>query len=323
MRGWHRTPPGNPSSPVADSQFRKDWVSENFTGGPLKAGGFVNGDDDSYSYGCAILFIYYLKDQLGFSMSQIVKMVRRHWMTPTVSSPTGAPMRSGDSSRSWTDTFPSARSSPQTTHSRCPKSLCRPRSVRVQRDQGILLLIAVRMTGSSTPGEIFWARAAMDSPSWTELPDRCRACSGSGGGSARLSVRRGQGPGRQPVPRPEQLGQAFVGWQDVGFQSKVAAGAAASGETTAVVAVDLRGVVSYSYWDIRPGWYVIRRAGRRLPDRCRACSGSGGGSARLSCIGQGPGRQPVPQPRTAGPGLRWMAGRGLPEQSGCRGGGVR
>ena len=39
----------------------------------------------------------------------------------------------------------------------------------------------------------------------------------------------------------------------MGFQSKVAAGAAASGETTAVVAVDLRGVVSYSYWDLGQG----------------------------------------------------------------------
>jgi len=63
----------DPSSAVADSEFRKDWVSQNFTGGPLKAGGSVNGDDDSYSYGCAMLFIYYLKSQLGFSVPQIVQ----------------------------------------------------------------------------------------------------------------------------------------------------------------------------------------------------------------------------------------------------------
>jgi hypothetical protein len=66
-------PTADPTAAVADSEFRKDWVSQNFTGGPLKAGGTVHGDDDSYSYGCAMLFIYYLKSQLGFSMPQIVQ----------------------------------------------------------------------------------------------------------------------------------------------------------------------------------------------------------------------------------------------------------
>jgi hypothetical protein len=66
-------PTTDPSSAVADSEFRKDWVSRNFTGGPLRAGGTVRGDDDSYSYGCAMLFIYYLKSQLGFSMAEIVQ----------------------------------------------------------------------------------------------------------------------------------------------------------------------------------------------------------------------------------------------------------
>jgi len=66
-------PTTDPSSAVADSEFRQDWVSRNFTGGPLKAGGTVRGDEDSYSYGCAMLFIYYLKSQLGFSMPQIVQ----------------------------------------------------------------------------------------------------------------------------------------------------------------------------------------------------------------------------------------------------------
>lgn len=56
-----------------DSEFRKDWVSKNFKGGDLKAGGHVNGDDDSYSIGCAMLFIFFLKDQLGFTMAQIVQ----------------------------------------------------------------------------------------------------------------------------------------------------------------------------------------------------------------------------------------------------------
>lgn len=66
-------PTTDPTSAVDDSEFRKDWISTNFTGGPLKAGGSVRGDDDSYSYGCAMLFIYYLKSQLGYSMPQIVQ----------------------------------------------------------------------------------------------------------------------------------------------------------------------------------------------------------------------------------------------------------
>jgi hypothetical protein len=66
-------PTQDPTSAVADSVFRKDWVSENFTGGRLKAGGNVAGDQDSYSFGCAMLFIYYLKDQLDFSMPGIVQ----------------------------------------------------------------------------------------------------------------------------------------------------------------------------------------------------------------------------------------------------------
>ena len=66
-------PTTDPTSAVDDSEFRKDWISKNFTGGPLRAGGAVGGDDDSYSYGCAMLFIYYLKSQLGYSMRQIVQ----------------------------------------------------------------------------------------------------------------------------------------------------------------------------------------------------------------------------------------------------------
>jgi len=66
-------PTTDPTSAKADSVFRKDWVSANFTGGDLRAGGSVAGDQDSYSFGCAMLFIYYLKDQLGFTMDEIVQ----------------------------------------------------------------------------------------------------------------------------------------------------------------------------------------------------------------------------------------------------------
>jgi hypothetical protein len=66
-------PTTDPSAAVADDAFRKDWVTQNFTGGPLKAGGNVNGDQDTYSYGCAMLFLSYLKDQLGHPVPQIVQ----------------------------------------------------------------------------------------------------------------------------------------------------------------------------------------------------------------------------------------------------------
>ena len=48
--------------------LRQDWVSNEFTG---EDG--VPGDEDWYSFGCAILFIYYLKDQLHYRMPQIVQ----------------------------------------------------------------------------------------------------------------------------------------------------------------------------------------------------------------------------------------------------------
>jgi hypothetical protein len=62
--GWG----GTPSSLSSHNAFRQDWVSTTFTG---ESG--VHGDGDWFSFGCAILFIYYLKDQLGFTMPQIVQ----------------------------------------------------------------------------------------------------------------------------------------------------------------------------------------------------------------------------------------------------------
>jgi hypothetical protein len=74
VNAWLASDPTvDPTSAVLDSEFRKDWVSQNFEGGQLRAGGSVAADQDSYSFGCAMLFIYYLKSQLGFSMFQIVQ----------------------------------------------------------------------------------------------------------------------------------------------------------------------------------------------------------------------------------------------------------
>jgi hypothetical protein len=68
-------PTKDPSAAVADDAFRKDWVSTNFKGGPLKAGGNVAGDQDSYSVGCSMLFLFYLLSQLDFTISQVVQSV--------------------------------------------------------------------------------------------------------------------------------------------------------------------------------------------------------------------------------------------------------
>jgi uncharacterized protein YaeQ len=66
-------PTQDPTSAKADTEYRKDWISVNFTGGDLRVGGFVPGDQDSYSFGCAMLFTYYLKDQRGYTMAEIVQ----------------------------------------------------------------------------------------------------------------------------------------------------------------------------------------------------------------------------------------------------------
>lgn len=111
-------PTTDPTAAVADSEFRKDWVSQNFTGGPLKAGGNVGGDDDSYSYGCSMLFIYYLKTQLGYSMAQIIQngagTLEATYQRLTNARLTAFP-RSG---RSSTDILHAASKSPPTTPSR-------------------------------------------------------------------------------------------------------------------------------------------------------------------------------------------------------------
>ena len=59
---------GSPATLPSHTMLRQDWVSNEFTG---ESG--VNGDGDWYSFGCAIVFIYYLKDQLHHSMQQIVQ----------------------------------------------------------------------------------------------------------------------------------------------------------------------------------------------------------------------------------------------------------
>lgn len=75
VNAWLASDPTQDStSAVADTEFRKDWVSMSFAGGPLRAGDAVAGDQDSYSFGCAMLFINYLRSQLGYTEAEIIQL---------------------------------------------------------------------------------------------------------------------------------------------------------------------------------------------------------------------------------------------------------
>jgi len=64
---WMKDQPSAKKLP-SHTQPRQDWVNNTFEG---EHG--VHGDWDEFSYGCAELFMFYLKSQLGFSMEQIVQ----------------------------------------------------------------------------------------------------------------------------------------------------------------------------------------------------------------------------------------------------------
>jgi hypothetical protein len=66
-------PTKDPTAAVADDSFQKDWISQNFEGGPLKAGKNVAGDQDVYSVSCAMLYLFFLKSQLDFTLPQIAQ----------------------------------------------------------------------------------------------------------------------------------------------------------------------------------------------------------------------------------------------------------
>lgn len=65
-------PTKDPSAPVADSAFHKDWVTSSFTGGPDKNGKSVAGDQDGYSIGAGLVFLNYLTSQLDFDIHDVI-----------------------------------------------------------------------------------------------------------------------------------------------------------------------------------------------------------------------------------------------------------
>ncbi|MFN8242490.1 MAG: hypothetical protein U0X40_00440 [Ferruginibacter sp.] len=73
INGWLACNPARDyTSAVEEKEFRQNWVATKFTGGTYKAGGYVQPCSGGYSFGCAMLFIYYLHEQLGFSMKEII-----------------------------------------------------------------------------------------------------------------------------------------------------------------------------------------------------------------------------------------------------------
>lgn len=50
---------------------RSDWVNTTYTGSNVGAT-FVHGDGDPVSFGCALCFIYYMTQQLGFSINEVI-----------------------------------------------------------------------------------------------------------------------------------------------------------------------------------------------------------------------------------------------------------
>ena len=248
-------PTTDPTSAVDDSEFRKDWVSKNFTGGPLKAGGAVRGDDDSYSYGCAMLFIYYLKSQLGYSMPQIVQN------GGATLADTYRNLTDGQTNAFWAfksllaEHFPIGVQSP--TDDPFPLS---PVSVSTKLAPGA-------GASGNTTAQVVTRTDGRILYTWWELGQ-----GGQGFGEVEGDGRSDAAPAVALVGAQHnylfvlvkgldgnlylnqgELGKPFVGWQQIGFKTNLAPGAASSGNTTAVVAVRTDGRIFYDWWELGQG----------------------------------------------------------------------
>ena len=249
-------PTTDPTSAVADSEFRKDWVSQNFTGGPLRAGGTVHGDDDSYSYGCAMLFIYYLKSQLGFSMPQIVQRAG------ATLADTYQALTNGQTKGFWefksllAEHFPIGVQSP--TDDPFPLS---PFPVLTSTASGAgssgntTAIVVTR-----TDERIFykWWDLGQGGQVYGELEGGGRT--GAAPAAALVGPQHNylfvvvKGLDGNIYVNQGELGKPFVGWgSSKNFQTGVAPGAASSGNTTAVVAAGTDGRIFYDWWDLGQG----------------------------------------------------------------------
>jgi hypothetical protein len=251
-------PTTDTSSAVADSEFRKDWVSQNFTGGPLRAGGPVRGDDDSYSYGCAMLFIYYLKSQLGFSMPQIVQNGG-----PTLAD-TYRALTNGQTNGFWAfkslldEHFPIGVQSPTDDPFPLPAISIPTRVAPGAGSSGNTTALAV----TGTDDRIFytWWDLGQSGQGYGELDgggrsDAAPAAALVGPQHNYLFVAI-KGPDDYLLLNQGELGKPFAGWGSMdfqtggAFQSAVAPGLASSGNTSAVVAASTDGRIFYDWWDL-------------------------------------------------------------------------
>ena len=242
------------TSAVADSEYRKNWVFENFKGSNLKAGGYVPGDQDSYSFGCSILFIYYLKDQLGFSMPQIVQNGGAT-LAETYKNLTGKnddPFWAFKSLLS--DHFPQGVQSPSDN----PFPLTPSVSSKVAPGMG---------SSNNTSSLVFikpdnrvfytWWVLGEGGKGFGEMDGNGRSDSAPAaalvGGKNNYLFSIVKGLDNSLYLNQGELGKTFVGWQAMNFQTNMSPGAASSGDTTAVVAVSPDGRIFYTWWVLGEG----------------------------------------------------------------------
>jgi hypothetical protein len=249
-------PTTDPTSAVADSEFRKDWVTRNFTGGPLRAGGNVHGDDDSYSYGCAMLFIYYLKSQLGFSMPQIVQRAG------ATLADTYQALTQGQTKGFWefrsllAEHFPPGVESP--TDDPFPLLPVRPSTNTAPAAGSSGITTALIVTGTDHRLLYKWWDLGQGGQIYGELEgggrtDAAPAAALVGPQHNYLFVAIKGLDGNVYLNQGE-LGKPFVGWQSSkNFQTNLALGAASSGDITATVAVSIDGRIFYDWWALGQG----------------------------------------------------------------------
>jgi hypothetical protein len=256
VNAWLASDPTvDPTSAVADSEFRKDWVSENFTGGPLRAGGSVRGDDDSYSNGCAMLFIYYLKSQLGFSMPQVVQN------GGATLADTYQALTNGQTNGFWgfksllAEHFPIGVQSPTDDPFPLSPIVVQTNTAPAEGSSGNTTAQAITRTDGRilyTWWDLGQGGQGYGEPEGDGHSDAAPAVALTGSRHNYLFIVI-QGPDGNLLLNQGELGKTFTGWESMGFQAGSAAGLASSGNTTAIVAATADGRVFYDWWDLGQG----------------------------------------------------------------------
>ena len=242
----------DPTSAVADTEYRKNWVVENFKGGNLKAGGFVPGDQDSYSFGCAILFIFYLKDQLRFLMPQIVQNGGAT-LAETYQNLTGQNDNPFWAFKSLlSEHFPQGVQSPSDNpFPLAAVSVASKVAAGMGASDNISSVVFIK-----SDNRIFytWWALGQGTSGFGEMDGNGR--SNAAPAAALVGHKHNylfavvKGFDNILYLNQGQLGKTFVGWQAMNFQTNVSPGAASSANTTAVAAVSPDGRIFYTWWEL-------------------------------------------------------------------------